>query len=76
MTIKEQESMTVMEMIRTAISEKHLKQKDFAALIGKPASNVSSQMSDGYLKAEDWRKWAKALGYKVVMIPDEDQAQA
>ena len=73
--IHEQEKMPVMDIIRAAIKEKHMKQKDFAAAIGKPASNVSSQMNDGYLKAEDWRKWAKALGYVVVMIPDENAPQ-
>ena len=76
MTIKEQEAMTVMDIIRTVLREKNLKQKDFAALIGKPPSNLSSQMNDGYLKAEDWRRWAKALGYRVVMIPDEEIPQS
>ena len=72
MNVKDQENMTAMDMIRAAMKEKGIKSKDFAAMIGKAPSNLSSQMSAGYLKAEDWRAWADALGYKVIMIPKEE----
>ena len=73
MDIQDQEKMTAMEIVKYILKEKRIKKKTFAAMIGKAPSNLSAQMQGNYLKAEDWKKWLKALGYKVVVVPIEEK---
>ena len=63
-----QQSMSVCEIVKAGLKERGLKQKDLAAMIGKSTGALSTQLNSGYMGAEEWRKMAQAMGYKVVMI--------
>lgn len=71
MDIQKQATMTANEMIAEAIRERGLTQKQFSVLVGKKPANISTQLHSGYMRAEEWRTYAKALGYNVVMVPIE-----
>lgn len=73
MDIEKQSTMTANEMIAEAIRERGLTQKQFCALVGKKPANLSTQLRSGYMRAEEWRTYAKALGYNVVMIPIQQE---
>ena len=65
--IENQESMTACEMIKTALKQERLHQKDLAERIGKSTPALSMQLNSGYMSAEEWRRMADALGYEVIM---------
>lgn len=73
MDIQKQATMTANEMIAEAIRERGITQKQFSILVGKKPANISTQLRKSYMSAEEWRKYAKALGYNVVMIPIEQK---
>ena len=66
--IPNQQEMTVCEIVKAALKEKGVKQKQLAEMIGKSAGSLSTQLNAGYMSAEEWRKMAELLGYKVVMV--------
>ena len=73
MDIKEQETMTANQMIAALIKERGLTLSQFCALVNKKPPNISKQLHDTYMSAKDWRDFAKALGYRVVMVPIEQE---
>lgn len=65
-----QQDMTVCQIIKAGLKERGLKQKDLAQRIGKSTPALCTQLNSGYMGAEEWRKMAQAIGYKVVMLDD------
>lgn len=65
-----QNSMTACEIIKACLKEKGLKQKDLAARIGKSTPALCTQLNAGYMSADEWRKMAEAIGYRI-MVMDE-----
>ena len=72
--IANQSEKTVIEMIREAMREKHIKQYQLAEMMGKSRGALSNQLNTGYMSAENWRKIAELLGYKVIMVPADKEA--
>lgn len=70
--MENQQEMTVCEIVKAALKERGMKQKDLAAKIGKSTAALCTQLNAGYMSAEEWRRMAKAMGYRVIMVRNED----